>query len=270
VWHVAGKGDSAALVRKVEKSAAAVERWAQCKVLIVDEISMLNYEVFEALDAIARAVRLRDEPFGGLQVIVVGDFMQLPPVVKNRSQLKFCFQSAIWEEAGFNRENGTKFLRQVERQKDEDFVDFLNQVRVGKVSSHLISLLDQCLVENKPKIEDGIIPTKLYSINKEVDEENTARLAELPGEVFTLVAEDRLKQKPSKKSMLPIFRDIMDTIIPEEIKLKVGAQVMLLRNRSKGQFGAFAAGSSGPSLVNGSRGKVVAFVESVLRPGTTL
>jgi ATP-dependent DNA helicase PIF1 len=203
-------------------------------------------------------------------VIVVGDFMQLPPVVKNRSQLKFCFQSALWDEVGFNRDNGTKFLRQVERQKDKDFVDFLNQVRVGKVSSHLISLLDQCLVENKPKIVDGIIPTKLYSINKEVDEENSARLAELPGEVHSLKAEDRWRQKPSKKSMEPMFRNTIDAIIPEEIQLKVGAQVMLLRNRSKGQFGAFAAGTSGPSLVNGSRGKIVAFVESVLRPGTSL
>jgi hypothetical protein len=193
--------------------------------------------------------------------------MQLPPVVKDRKLLKFCFQSNVWEEAGFSKENGTKFLRQVERQKDVDFVDFLNQVRVGKVSQRLISLLDQCLVDKKPKIEDGIIPTKLYSINKEVDEENRARLAELPGEVHTLVAEDRWKTKPSKKSMEPIFRSVIDAIIPEEIPLKVGAQVMLLRNRSKGQFGAFAVGSSGPSLVNGSRGKVVAFVESALRPG---
>lgn len=68
--------------------------------------------------------------------------------------------------------------------------------------------------------------------------------------------------------MVPFFRNALNNLIPEELQLKVGAQVMLLRNRSKGQFGGFmATQSTGPSLVNGSRGKVVGFVESVVRPG---
>jgi ATP-dependent DNA helicase PIF1 len=262
----AGKGDTAALVRKVQKSSAAVNRWSQCKVLIVDEISMLNYEVFEALDAIARAVRESDKPFGGLQLVVVGDFMQLPPVVKERKNLKFCFQSPVWEESGLNAPGGRQFLSQVERQKDVDFVTFLNQVRVGRATDDRVNQLNHCLTSVKPLPDNGIVPTKLYSINKEVDEENRARLVELPGEPYKFVAEDRWRMKPSKAALVPIFRSALDAMIPEEIELKVGAQVMLLRNRMKGQFGAFAS-SMGPSLVNGSRGKVVAIVESTLKPG---
>jgi len=109
----------------------------------------------------------------------------------------------------------------------------------------------------------------LYAINKEVDAENTARLAELPGETVTLRAEDRWRSKPSKPSMAAFFRTALNNLIPEEVQLKVGAQVMLTRNRSKGPFGGFLASqqSSGPSLVNGSRGKVLAFTQSVLKPG---
>lgn len=250
------------------KATAAVERWKKAKVLIIDEISMLNIEIFELLDSIARAARNVDAPFGGLHVIVVGDFMQLPPVVKDRKKVMFCFQSPVWESAGFSKPGCTKFLQQVERQKDADFVKYLNEVRVGVASAEFMSMLDGCMVSKKPLPEVGIIPTKLYSINKEVDAENSARLLELPGEVVTLVADDKWKMKPSKASLVPYFRTAMDNLIPEELQLKVGAQVMLLRNRSKGQFGAFSSTmNTGPSLVNGSRGKVIGFAESVLRPG---
>lgn len=259
------------MINKMMKTAATVERWNRCKVLIIDEVSMLSKEIFELLDGIARRARDSDLPFGGIHVIVVGDFMQLPPVVKNRKKLEFCFQSPVWESAGFNAPGGTQFLKQVERQKDLDFVQFLNEVRVGVASKEFMTLLDGCLVSKKAPPGDGIIPTKLYSVNKEVDAENTARLAELPGQSVTLTAEDRWRHKPSKSSMLPFFRTALNNLIPEEVQLKVGAQVMLLRNRSKGQFGGFtAAQSSGPSLVNGSRGKVIGFSESILRPGMTV
>lgn len=262
----AAKGEAAGLLRKVLKNSAAVDRWTKCRVLVIDEISMLNFEVFEALDLIARTVRpgREGEPFGGLQVIVVGDFMQLPPVVMNRKELKFCFQSPAWAAAGFDAPGGRQFLSQVERQKDKDFVDFLNEIRVGKSSPKLLSLLNDCLITTKAPPDDGIVPTKLYAINKEVDSENSARLAELPGASHTLVAEDKWRTKPSKKAMEPLFRAALDSMIAEEIELKVGAQVMLLRNRSKGQYGGSVLG---PSLVNGSRGKILALVESVLKPG---
>ena len=77
------------------------------KVLVVDEISMLDKHVFEVLDQIARQLKQLDEPFGGMQVLVVGDFMQLPPVNKDRrNRSEFCFESPVWKEAGLNDVKG--------------------------------------------------------------------------------------------------------------------------------------------------------------------
>mmetsp|Transcript_16852 Transcript_16852/g.37415 ORF Transcript_16852/g.37415 Transcript_16852/m.37415 type:complete len:625 (+) Transcript_16852:202-2076(+) len=257
-----GNGDPAVLMNKVMKSAAAVDRWSKCKVLIIDEISMLDKDLFELLDGIARKIHENDCPFGGMQVVVVGDFMQLPPVSIGK-ELEFCFESDVWEAAAFNVRKGTMSLKQVERQKDRHFVKYLNEVRLGVMSDEFLQLLEGCLVGKKPDPEHGIIPTKLYSNNREVDKENSERLTELQGEVVSVQAEDKWKTKPSKPGMTAFFRKALDAQVPEMLELKLGAQVMLLRNRAR----SYALPSSGPSLVNGSRGKVIGFSESVQCPG---
>jgi len=99
------RADVATLINKVNKSTLHKERWLKTKVLVVDEVSMLNKHIFEVLDKIARKVKGLDEPFGGMQVLVVGDFMQLPPVCKER-RTEFCFESPVWTEAGFNDVKG--------------------------------------------------------------------------------------------------------------------------------------------------------------------
>lgn len=282
-----GKGDKTHIINKVLKSNNAVEKWSQCKVLIIDEISMLSYENFELLNEIAQIIKNNKTVYGGIQVILVGDFMQLPPVTTKHAMinsssntidttaitninnnLRFCFQSPIWEKLNFNNINNIKFLSKVERQKDLKFINFLNLIRKGYNNYNIINLLNQCLVKNKPLPSNGIVPTKLYSTNKEIDYENNKKLLEINEELVILKSEDRWLIKPSKASLNPYFRNALDNIIPEEISLKVGAQVMLLRNRNKGQYSSMIANSgSGPSLVNGSRGKVVGFSESVLKPG---
>ena len=284
-----GKGDKTHIINKVLKSNNAVEKWSQCKVLIIDEISMLSYENFELLNEIAQIIKNNKTVYGGIQVILVGDFMQLPPVTTKHTMinsssntidttttattninnnLRFCFQSPIWEKLNFNNINNIKFLSKVERQKDLKFINFLNLIRKGYNNYNIINLLNQCLVKNKPLPSNGIVPTKLYSTNKEIDYENNKKLLEINEELVILKSEDRWLIKPSKASLNPYFRNALDNIISEEISLKVGAQVMLLRNRNKGQYSSMIANSgSGPSLVNGSRGKVVGFSESVLKPG---
>ena len=284
-----GKGDKTHIINKVLKSNNAVEKWSQCKVLIIDEISMLSYENFELLNEIAQIIKNNKTVYGGIQVILVGDFMQLPPVTTKHTMinsssntidttttattninnnLRFCFQSPIWEKLNFNNINNIKFLSKVERQKDLKFINFLNLIRKGYNNYNIINLLNQCLVKNKPLPLNGIVPTKLYSTNKEIDYENNKKLLEINEELVILKSEDRWLIKPSKASLNPYFRNALDNIISEEISLKVGAQVMLLRNRNKGQYSSMIANSgSGPSLVNGSRGKVVGFSESVLKPG---
>ncbi len=258
-----GTGENSKLIRQVVKNTAAVERWRNCSVLVIDEISMLDRHLFELLDEIARTVRGNDLPFGGIQLLAVGDFMQLPPVRQNLEN-PYCFQSTLWEAAGLKVRKGTIHLKKVERQNDPVFIKHLNEVRLGVLTPEFLKLLDGCVVTNKPLPRNGIIPTKLYAINKEVDSENTARLQELPGEVVTLLADDMWKVRPLKASLVPGMKLTVENMIPERIDLKIGAQVMLLRNRN---FNKFSGDRNAPPLVNGSRGKVVGFSESSLRPG---
>jgi ATP-dependent DNA helicase PIF1 len=283
-------------MKKILQNKSLIERWQSCQVLIIDEISMLDCLLFELLDEIARTIRKEPLlPFGGIQVILVGDFMQLPPVRgkalfvssssasassgggggggmdnninnNNNNQHIFAFESPIWETAGFNEYGGTINLRQVVRQDDEEFIRYLNEVRIGYYSQEFHQRLQSCLLINKPKPENGIIPTKLYATNQQVDDENKMHLQALSGDVMTMIAEDKWKIKPSKPAMAEYLRENIEKMIPEKIELKIGAQVMLLRNRSRMTFGGAIQGT-GPSLVNGSRGRIVAFTESVLRSG---
>jgi ATP-dependent DNA helicase PIF1 len=162
-----GTADTKTLINKVSKSTIHKERWMRTKVLVVDEISMLDKHVFEVLDQIARQLKELDEPFGGMQVLVVGDFMQLPPVNKDRrNRSEFCFESPVWKEAGLNDVKGRVtvvmmvmvmmmmmmmlmctssicivYLKKIERQKDEEFVTLLNQVRLGETSHTLMVVM---------------------------------------------------------------------------------------------------------------------------------
>ncbi|CAE8640799.1 unnamed protein product [Polarella glacialis] len=198
---------------------------------------MLDGDLFSALDAIAASVRGQRKPFGGMQLLLCGDFLQLPPV-QGRGQSK---------RNGLN--SGTVMLRESVRQAgDTVFADILNEVRLGVVSERAEALLAACHVSVKPPPDDQIVPTKLYCLNKNVDVENAARLGKLPGQPFVLRCKDHFKgvRDLSRRNMLIA---LLDKKVPAELKLKVGAQVIMVKNQP-------ALG-----LVNGSRGRVEAFRE---------
>lgn len=242
-------------------NAKTVARWRKCKVLIIDEVSMLSTFLFELLDEVSRAARNIQAPFGGLQIILMGDFMQLPPILDkglapdpDQAQRKFCFQSGIWDDAGLSkRDDGTVLLEEVIRQKDDlAFVNILNEIRKGQISCDTMTLLNTCLVSVKELPSDGIIPTKLYCYNKDVDAENTRKLAELDGEMRSVSAIDSWRKTPSTAVLKKSILESISKSVPVSLELKVGAQVILLRNAEKK-----APGKSG--LVNGSRGVVMGF-----------
>ena len=174
------------------KKKANKLRWNSLKVLIIDEISMLDIALFELLNEMAQVAKKSTLPFGGIQVIVVGDFFQLPPVVKassgsisgsgsssaapplpplttagttptsststpttsnngsKKQTSRFCFQSPLWAQTGFTTETGYINLKQVIRQNDQNFITLLNEVRIGRSSPSLMSMLDACLTKSKP------------------------------------------------------------------------------------------------------------------------
>lgn len=258
-----GKGDVSRVVTKVVRDPKSNQRWLDTKVLVIDEISMIDKSLFELLDVIARTVRNDPRPFGGIQLVLVGDFLQLPPVGDQYSGLprKFCFESPLWETAGLTPANdGVMSLRQVVRQSDANFAQLLNEARLGQPSATLMSMLAKCHILVKPQPNDGIIPTKLYCMNKDVDRENLEQLQNLAGTAVECEATDVWKTTP--KGGTPQRRFILEMAektVPKVIGLKIGAQVMLTRNRS---------GSS--TVMNGSRGIVVGFVESASDAGVTL
>ncbi|KAG8190444.1 hypothetical protein JTE90_009281 [Oedothorax gibbosus] len=146
----AGIGSGTAPLQQCIQQASLKQKavsWKQCKHLIVDEISMVDGEYFQKLEEIARTVRKSDKPFGGIQLILSGDFLQLPPVAKKGQNRMFCFQSSAWENCiDVNIE-----LKLVKRQDDKTFIDLLQDVRKGRSSKELVendSLFDQAARKN--------------------------------------------------------------------------------------------------------------------------
>lgn len=217
-------------------SSAAL--WRKTKHLIIDEISMVDGDYFDKIEAVARHIRKNERPFGGIQLILCGDFFQLPPVSKKDKKAKFCFQSNAWTKCiHFNYE-----LQTVYRQKDPEFIKILNNIRIGRVTDDIAKTLKATA---KQKIENnGILATRLCSHVNEVEEINEFQLNELKGESKTYIAQD------SDQSMTKILNQQLT--VPDKLILKIGAQVMLLKNINV---------SNG--LVNGARGVVIKFADNV-------
>ena len=203
---------------------------------------------FQKIEAVARHVRRNDRPFGGIQLILCGDFLQLPPVIRRDENLsgsgsqtqpqRFCFQSSAWEKCiGYVYE-----LKEVHRQSDPEFVKILNHLRIGHCSEEIAKRL---VATSKQKIEgNGILATQLCSHTNDANSINETKLENLPGDKVLFKAEDSdalmTKQLDSQVQA------------PSQLYLKINAQVMLLKNIN------IASG-----LVNGARGVVVRFDKGI-------
>ncbi|XP_069718248.1 ATP-dependent DNA helicase PIF1 [Phaenicophaeus curvirostris] len=210
------------------------QHWLACQHLIIDEISMVDGKFFDRLEAVARAVRKRDEPFGGIQLIICGDFLQLPPVCKSNEETKFCFQAKSWRKCiHVNME-----LTEVRRQTDRTFVSLLSAVRLGRCTEEVTRLLMQTATNRSER--DGILATRLCTHKDDVEITNERRLQQLSGDVHTFEALDSD----------PMLVKMIDAQCPVggRVELKLGAQVMLAKNLDVSQ-----------GLVNGARGVVVGF-----------
>ncbi|NXC95568.1 PIF1 helicase, partial [Certhia familiaris] len=211
------------------------QHWLACQHLIIDEISMVDGKFFDKLEAVARAVRKRDEPFGGIQLIICGDFLQLPPVCKANEEATFCFQAKSWRKCiHINME-----LTEVRRQTDKTFVSLLSAIRLGRCTEEVTRLLMQTAAHRSER--DGIVATRLCTHKDDVEITNERRLQQLPGELvhmFEALDSD------------PMLVKLIDAQCPVggRVELKLGAQVMLAKNLDVSQ-----------GLVNGARGVVVGF-----------
>jgi ATP-dependent DNA helicase PIF1 len=218
-----------------------VKRMLKAKVLIIDEISMLSGNTFDMINAVCKNIRqVHDKPFGGLQVICVGDFFQLPPIMKKTTNSLelfensgFVFSSASWREL----KPLTCYLTEQHRQSDAEFVRALNQIRNNKVDEETHSILRTRVVREKTELPDA---TKLYSHNAHVDTVNTREIGKLDGKIK--VYEMTTKGKDTMTATL-----IKSCLSPEKLELKIGAKVMFTKN------------SPDKGFVNGTTGTVVDF-----------
>uniref|UniRef100_A0A8C6X3C3 ATP-dependent DNA helicase PIF1 n=1 Tax=Naja naja TaxID=35670 RepID=A0A8C6X3C3_NAJNA len=209
------------------------QQWLNCRCLIIDEISMVDGELFDKLEAWLD-VRKCEDPFGGIQLIICGDFLQLPPIAKDHRQPKFCFQAKSWKKCiHLNME-----LTEVRRQTDKEFISLLNAVRLGRCTEEVTRLLTQTVMQ---KVErNGILATRLCTHKDDVEFTNTTQLQQLSGQLRSFKAVDSD----------PMLAKTLDAQCPVKsmIELKEGAQVMLTKNLVVSQ-----------GLVNGARGVVIGF-----------
>ena len=215
-----GEDDAATMARTLKPKAR--RRWCDAKVLVIDEISMLDGRLLDKLDSLARNVRNRPaEPFGGIQLILVGDFFQLPPVRLGQDpDVRFCFATRCWEEVV----QETFVLRHVYRQRDTGFLAMLDEVRHGTVGPASQALLEKAHMQaasRNPKDwnDDAIKPTRLFSTNRDVDALNERELAQLSGKCHKYEARDQ-----GQGSALRHLQQ--NCLAPAVLQLKVGAQVV--------------------------------------------
>ena len=243
------------LIAGIRKSSRARMRWKNADILVIDEVSMMTPELFEKLDMIGRKIRGNEStPFGGLQLVLVGDFYQLPPVVKQDGEEKkdtsFVFESHIWNTLRLE----THELTEIVRQKDPVFQEVLNEARRGELSKKSFKILAKRMGLDYSKEE--IKPTMLFTRRGQVDDINMSHLRKLTTErrtfkattVFSpnvittgLTEKDPFVQKG-------ITKLDNDAAYSAELTLAIDAQVMLITNLNP-ELG----------LVNGSRGVVVGY-----------
>lgn len=245
----------------IAKDSRKKKRWTKTDCLVIDEVSMLTPYLLEYLDKIGRLVRKKDLPFGGLQIVFVGDFYQLPPVSKeNTDKRVFAFESYLWSQVV----QTSVQLTQILRQKDPVFQEILNEeARTGELSPNSYVMLETRKTMDWKRQE--IKPTLLFVKNHDVSSINESKLAKLPGEEHIFEAETSQSPEDIRADILQMLVEKIDKDASYEshLALKVGAQVMLLKQLMEDKEDEKGKKMKSPihGLVNGSRGIVTGFAK---------
>jgi ATP-dependent DNA helicase PIF1 len=213
----------------------------KAKILAIDEISMISSDVLDLVDEVLKMVRQNDNPFGGIQLVVLGDFYQLPPVSKDQ-QVDFCFNSRSWQEADFKLFE----LTEVFRQSDLQFIQLLNNIRHAALNGDDLNLLNH---RQSLDVPDGIHPTILVTHNYQADKTNIDKLSNLKGE-----EEFTYKMLETGRDNAVAFLK-KNCLAQANLILRCGAQVMMLKNTLQKQ-----------GIINGSIGIITGFTHKEKHP----
>jgi len=201
-----------------------------CKILAIDEISMLDINTFEYINEVLKQVRDNEKPFGGIQLVIIGDFLQLPPIDNNfTSEKKYCFESELWKLFNFQ----TIILTKNYRQNEEKLINALSHIRTNNLTKEDINLLKTREFEDSEEFADTL---HLFATNEEANSYNLKRfnlinMTQYDFEAIDITYQETNVLKYSRADKL--------------ISLKLGARVMLLINLN------FEKG-----LINGSCGTI--------------
>jgi len=225
-------------LEKLLTSSRIKRNYKKTKVLIIDEISMLHKHQLDMVDAIARYILDCDKAFGGIQVVLCGDFFQLPPVAQGSltEEKHFAFEACSWKSGSFH----VCYLHEQHRQGNDPLLAVLNDIRSGTAGEHTKVPLR---TRYKKEPEGATKATILYSRNINVDTINEQALANIQGQekIFTMTTQGfSAVVEGLKKSCLAL----------EQLKLKIGAEVMFIKNDTSARY------------VNGTRSVVVGFDKS--------
>ena len=226
-----GTDDLHILVTKAFKNSKLRRKLTQLEILIIDEISMMNHELMGKVSRYLSSVRHKDLPFGGVQLICVGDFSQLAPC-----DGEYCFRGKTWKSADFEHCILTESIR---HNDDTEFQDMLKRLRWGRCSDEDYERLLQL---QNTEFPENIIPTRLYSLNVNVDKINNDELAKLIADgARTITYRVRFPHEINKNDYLKYSK----ALNINDITLCVGCQVVLTRNLNQDN-----------GLVNGARGVI--------------
>jgi len=237
-----GKAPVAELAKAIAYNKYKKKNWIHTDCLVIDEVSMMTPQLLETLDELGRRLRRRPaEVFGGIQIVFVGDFFQLPPVSKDT--LQYAFQSPVWHQTV----QRSFQLKTIHRQSEAEFHVILQEARAGALSPESYAKL----AARKGEAWKGQIirPTLLFTRNNDVNTINTSHLGKLKTDTVVFQAKTIAPPSCAKEDIAYKVQKLdKDAPYEAELELKIGAQVMLLINLDPAE-----------RLVNGSRGVVKSF-----------
>lgn len=225
-------------LKRLSGSSRLIKRYNNTDILVIDEVSMLHGQRLDMVNELAKILRSNETPFGGLQVVLVGDLFQLPPISRDSTVADFVHLSQAWTELN----SQICYLTEQHRQMEQDaLLDLLTAMRSGDVNELHETMLSDRLERAAP--ESGTV-TRLFSHNVDVDTINYRHLSDIKGPSKTFI----MQTKGGRAKIEQLAKSVL---APEELELKVGAEVMFVANN-------FAAG-----FVNGSRGQVIDFKDAL-------
>ncbi|MFA4942891.1 MAG: PIF1 family DEAD/DEAH box helicase [Patescibacteria group bacterium] len=226
-------------IQSLTKKAYLKKQFAKTEVLVIDEISMLHAHRLDIIDRVCQAFKKNFLPFGGIQIVMSGDFFQLPPISPGGGEAEFVYKANVWSEMDLR----ICYLDEQHRQNDQKMIQILQSLRKNDISSEIIKLLTGRLKSRPPS---GLKPVRLFTHNIDVDSINDAELQKIiaPKYNYYMTGEGEKKLVESLKK---------NCLAPADLVLKKGALVMFVKNKFKDEKVVY---------VNGSMGTVIDFEEN--------